>query len=102
MSPSSQAFLAEYLPPAQAVVGIETMAQLGVLAVFRAHSAATQPTILASLERRERVILILLDGKRNIQEVARLSNRSELEVAQILVRLLKRSYVEFIAADKSP
>ncbi len=45
-------------------------------------------------------MLILLDGKRTLQDVARLTHHSELEVAHILVRFLKCGYVEFLGHDK--
>ncbi|HLZ61166.1 MAG TPA: hypothetical protein VKR06_29805 [Ktedonosporobacter sp.] len=101
MSITPQAFFAEYLPPTQAMVDAESMAQLGILAVFRAKPNATHQAVLSQLERRERIVLILLDGNRNIRDVAKLASRSELEVAHILVRLLKCGYVEFLGPERS-
>jgi hypothetical protein len=74
----------------------EAMAQLGSRAVFQSRPVATLPHILMYLERRDRAILLLLDGRRTLGDVARLTRRSELEVAQTLVRLLKRGYIEFL------
>lgn len=72
------------------------MAQLGMYAIFRMHATATTADILRSIERKERIVLLLLDGKRTIQDVARLLHRSELDVARSLIRLLKHGYAEYI------
>lgn len=77
---------------------IEEMARSGKLAVFRIRSIANAYSILNQLERRERVVLLLLDGKRTIQDVAKLIHRSEIQVAHVLVRLLQQGYVEFQGA----
>jgi predicted transcriptional regulator len=47
------------------------------------------------MQRRERIVLILLDGKRTIRDVARLVHRSELDVARTVVHLLKSGYIEY-------
>jgi len=96
-----ETFFAEHLPPMQMIVDVEMMARLGVHAIFCAKPNATQQAILSQLERRERIVLILLNGKRNIQDIALLASRSELEVAHILVRLLKRGCVEFLNPEGS-
>lgn len=58
-----------------------------------------QATALASqLPRRERWILLLLDGKRSLAEVARLTQRNELDVASTLARLLQWGYIEPVYA----
>jgi Domain of unknown function (DUF4388) len=76
----------------------ENMGSRGVLAIFRAHPHATTPSVLKQLERRERIVLLLLNGKRTLREVARLVHRSELDIARVLVRMLKQGYVEFMGA----
>src|SRR5690348_16933955 len=76
----------------------EIMAQLGSRAVFQVRAVATMPHILMYLERRDRAILLLLDGRRTLGDVARLTRRGELEVAQTLAWLLKRGYVEFLGS----
>ncbi len=95
---TAQAFLTGSQASSHVIFHVEEMAQLGVQAVFRARSVATTPTILAHLERRDRIVLLLLDGKRTLQDVARLTHHSNVEVAHILVRLLKRGYIEFLGA----
>jgi hypothetical protein len=80
---------------------IEAVAQSGIQAIFRARAFATEPHILAQMERRERVILILLDGRRSLHDVARLTHHMDLEVAHILAHLLACRYIEFIGADNT-
>ena len=61
-----------------------------------------QATALASqLPRRERWVLLLLDGRRSVAQVARLTQRSELDVASTLARFLHRGYIEPVHAVES-
>ena len=61
-----------------------------------------QATALASqLPRRERWMFLLLDGKRSVAQVARLTQRSELDVASTLARLLHLGYIEPVDAMPS-
>lgn len=89
---------ASYPPPLPSKKGApaHNATRLGTDAIFRARTEATQPPLVYQLDRRERIVLLLLDGKRTIQNVADLIHRDELEVARILVRLLKQGYVDFI------
>ncbi len=48
------------------------------------------------LERRERIVFALLDGRRSVQHIARLTHLTELAVARILVQLFQQGYIEFI------
>lgn len=96
-------FFRTYQPPFTAIAHatqIEEMAQQGIEAIFRARPAAASPKVLGQLERRDRIVLLLLDGKRTVQDVARLIHRDELEIAHILVRLLQYNYVEFLETDR--
>ena len=70
--------------------------QMGITSIFRALPHATAPIILSRLERRERVVLLLLNGKRTLRDVAMLVHHSEVDVARTLVRLLKQGYIEYI------
>lgn len=81
----------------QVTEGAREMAQQGVNAVFRALSWATDQNIIYQMERRDRVVFLLLDGKRSIQDIAHLINRNELDIARTLVRLLKSCYIEPVA-----
>lgn len=69
---------------------------IGVTAIFRALPCATAPIILSRMERRERVVLLLLNGKRTLHDVAMLVHHSETDVARTLVRLLNQRYIEYI------
>src|SRR6266567_6038605 len=82
-------------------VDVETIAQSGIQAVFRARAFAKEQYILAQMERRERVVLILLDGQRTLHDVARLTHHTDLEVAHILAHLLARGYIEFIGMNNT-
>jgi hypothetical protein len=72
------------------------LAHPGIHAVFQARPAAATAPALSHLERRARMVFMLLDGKRTVQDVARLTNHTESEVARILVRLLKSGYIEYV------
>jgi hypothetical protein len=62
--------------------------------VFRIVSTIPTKTLAGQLPRRERWILLLLDGKRCIADLAHLTQRSELDVAYTLARFLQLGYVE--------
>ena len=65
-------------------------------AVFRVYSAIPTMTIANQLTRRDRWILLLLDGRRSIASVARLTQRSELDVASTLFRFRQWGYIEHV------
>ncbi len=85
------------LPPPLAPE-VENIVNHGISAVFRTLPYVTAPAVLKHLERRDRIVLLLLDGKRTLQNVARLVHRSELDIAQVLARMLKQGYIEYIGA----
>lgn len=87
-------------PLAQRDLHTEEIAPLSGKALFCIHSKATTPEILRSIERRERIVLMLLNGQRTIPDIARLLHRSELEVTHSLIRLLKLGYAEYIGQRK--
>ena len=62
--------------------------------VFRVVSTTPTNTLAGQLPRRERWILLLLDGKRCIADLAHLTQRSELDVAYTLARFLQSGYIE--------
>ncbi len=78
----------------QVTEGAREMAQQGVNAVFRTLPWATDQKIMSQMERRDRVVFLLLDSRRSIQDIARLVNRNELDIARTIVRLLKCGYIE--------
>ena len=77
---------------------VENIVNRGISAVFRTLPYVTTPAVLKHLERRDRIVLLLLDGKRTLQNVARLVHRSDLDIAQVLARMLKQGYIEYIGA----
>lgn len=69
----------------------------GRLAIFKTKTVATTTQFMQCMERRERVIFVLLDGARTIQHIARLLHYSEAEVERILLTLMKRDLVEYVS-----
>jgi hypothetical protein len=62
--------------------------------VFQVISTIPTKALAGQLPRRERWILLLLDGKRCIADLAHLTQRSELDVAYTLARFLQSGYIE--------
>jgi hypothetical protein len=62
--------------------------------VFRVVSTIPAKTLAGQLPRRERWILLLLDGKRCIADLAHLTQRSEPDVAATLTTFLQQGYIE--------
>ncbi len=73
---------------------------MGVTSIFRALPLATAPSALSRMERRERVVLLLLNGKRTLRDVAILVHQSEVDVARTVVRLLKQGCIEHLGANE--
>jgi len=73
---------------------IEEAANLGVYAVFHVQPAAATKQVMSQMARQDRIIFMLLDGKRTVRDLAQLIHRSELAVASVLARLLKNGYIE--------
>lgn len=65
---------------------------------FRVAPGFQATAVASQLPRRERWILLLLDGRRSLAQVARLTQRSELDVASTLARLLQWGYIEPVYA----
>lgn len=68
----------------------------GRAAIFKARSMAATSRTIQCMTRRERIIFILLDGRRTIQDIARLTHQPESEVEQTLVHLTKSGYTQYI------
>ena len=66
----------------------------GASAVFQVVSGTPTTTLASQLPRRERWVLLLLDGRRTVADLARLTQRSELDVASTLARFLQWGYIE--------
>ena len=73
---------------------IEEAVSQGVHAVFHVRPAAATKQVMSRMERQDRIIFMLLDGKRTVRDLARLIHRSEVAVARILAGLLKNGYIE--------
>jgi hypothetical protein len=68
----------------------------GRTAIFKARSMVTTARAIQCMQRRERIIFILLDGRRTIQDIARLIHQPEAEVEQTLVHLTNSGYIQYI------
>ena len=66
----------------------------GASAVFRVAAGLLATSLASQLPRRERWVLLLIDGRRSVADLARLTQRSELDVAYTLARLLQWGYIE--------
>ncbi len=69
--------------------------------VFQVVSTIPAKTLAGQLPRRERWILLLLDGKRCITDLTHLTQRSELDVAYTLTSFLQQGYIEPVAEQPS-
>ena len=67
--------------------------------IFRPVLTATTQRTLSSMTRRDRVVFLLLDGKRTIQDIALLIHRTEPDVTGTLVNLLKSGYIVYMGAN---
>ena len=68
-------------------------------ATFRVVLTATTQKTLSSMARRDRMVFMLLDGRRTIRDIALLIHRTESDVTGTLVSLLKSDYVVYIGAN---
>jgi len=78
---------------------IEGAVNLGVYAIFRILPLAATKQVMSRMERQDRVIFMLLDGKRTVRQVAQLIHRSELDVARTLAHFLKSGYIECVGSN---
>lgn len=88
-------------PFTHTAVRTDEMAKLSVQAIFRARTVAVASDVLQKMARSDRRVLILLDGRRTIQDVTRLLHKSEVEVAHVLVRLLKSGYIDYMGTRRA-
>jgi hypothetical protein len=66
----------------------------GASAVFQVVSGIPTTTLASQLPRRERWVLLLVDGRRSVADLAHLTQRSQLDVAHTLARFLQWGYIE--------
>lgn len=69
----------------------------GRMAIFGVRSAVSAAQAIGQMERHARVVFILLDGRRTIQHIARLTHQTEYEVEHILVDLTQRGYTYYVS-----
>lgn len=68
----------------------------GRQAIYRARAMVMTAEAIHGLERHARIVFILLDGRRTIQDIARLTHQTERDVEQILLDLTRHGYTEYI------
>ena len=69
--------------------------------VFRVVASLQASTLASQLPRREGWVLLLLDGRRSVAHLARLTQRSELDVTSTLAKFLQWGYIEPVQAVRS-
>jgi hypothetical protein len=72
------------------------LAHPGAGAIFRALPFASTARFMNQMPRRERLVFMLLDGRRAVVQVARLLHMTEVHVARVMVQLLKCGYIEYV------
>ena len=71
------------------------------LTAFRVAPGFQATALASQLPRRERWVLLLLDGRRSVAHLARLTQRTELDVASTLAKFLQWGYIEPVQAVES-
>ncbi len=85
--------------PQQAVVSSQSpqnSALPSIHAIFRALPLESMPKIINQMERKDRIVFLLLDGNRPLSTIRHLVHRSEVDIAHTIVHLLKQGYIEYI------
>lgn len=70
----------------------------GRMAIFKACSTVSTAQAIQQMGRHARIAFILLDGRRTIQDIARLTHQTEYDVEQIMINLTQRGYTQMINA----
>lgn len=70
----------------------------GASVLFYVVSGIMTTTLANQLPRRDRWVLMLLDGRRSLADLARLTQRSQPDVAYTLARFLQWGYIEPVNA----
>lgn len=71
----------------------------GAATIFRVVSGTPTVTLASRLPRRERWLLLLLDGRRSVAHLAHLTQRSEFDVASTLAQFLQWRYIEPVPGE---
>jgi hypothetical protein len=69
--------------------------------LFRIIPGLNISVLAGQLSRRDRWVLLLLDGKRTQADLARLTHRSEPDVAYTLIRFFQSGYIEQVGQAES-
>lgn len=69
--------------------------------VYRVRPVVAARQIIHRLDRRERLVFLLLDGKRSVREVSGLIHRSEEEIARTLAHFLALGLIERVGTDRA-
>ena len=64
--------------------------------IFRALPAVSTPQVMNQMERKDRIIFLLLDGKRPLSSIRHLVHRSEADIAHTIIHLLRLGYIEYM------
>ena len=72
----------------------------GAATIFRVVSGTPTLTLASRLPRRERWLLLLLDGRRSVAHLAHLTRRSEFDVASTLAQFLQWRYIEPVPGEQ--
>jgi hypothetical protein len=67
--------------------------------IYRVRPIVAARQIIHRLDRRERLVFLLLDGKRSVREVSGLIHRSEGEIARVLAHFLALGLIERVETD---
>ena len=90
-----QAIPAEQTLLLKAIAPTDTITRVRTSTIFQARSLAKTQQVLQHLGRRERIVLMLLDGQRTIEDVMKLLHRSEQEIGKSLSYLFQHGYVDY-------
>ena len=73
----------------------------GAATIFRVVAGTPTVTLASRLPRRERWLLLLLDGRRSVAHLAHLTQRSEFDVASTLAQFLQWRYIEPVPTQEN-
>lgn len=76
--------------------GVQAETVIDTKIVYRVLPVVAARQIIQRLNRRERLVFLLLDGKRSVSEVSRLIHRSQEEVARALAHFLALGLIECV------
>jgi uncharacterized protein DUF4388 len=72
----------------------------GRMAIFIACSTVPTAQAIQQMGRHARIAFILLDGRRTIQDIARLTHQTESSVEQIMINLMQHGYTQLVSASQ--